>query len=235
MDPAEADGNAEGRQRENEKNCIVVPNIVGFLPSSSLSESSRPFCAFFPPSFFHSRSLTLSAISHGERLVILSLLHFYFAGRSESLDEGEREDDGRGRSCDWAGKITGSLFPSVPAEKMSGTDGRGERARAGKSVLRVNIAVRTLFLPLFHSFGNRSNIDERDDARSVEGGHSKRPPRRRVIHQAALRRAFCISCAARFYRTSGERASAGGNFTRHSGRHPNENGCGLILERSPVL
>ena len=96
----------------------------------------------------------------------------YFAGRSESSDEREREDDGRGRgrSCDWAGKITGSLFPSVPAEKMSGTDGRGERARAGKSVLRVNIAVRTLFPPLFHSFGNRSNIDERDDGRRGREG-----------------------------------------------------------------
>ena len=118
-------------------------------------------------------------------------------GRNHRMREGEDDGRGRGRSCDWAGKITGSLFPSVPAEKMSGTDGRGERA--GKSVLRVNIAVRTLFPPLFHSFGNRSNIDERDDGRRGEGGHSKRPPRRRVIHQAALRRAFCIS--ARFYRT----------------------------------
>ena len=81
--------NAEGRQRENEKNCIVVPNIVGSFPLA-LSESSRPFCAF-PPSFFHSRSLTLSAISHGERLVILSLLHFYFRQKTGRLG-GERDE-----------------------------------------------------------------------------------------------------------------------------------------------
>ena len=37
----------------------------------------------------------------------------YFAGRSESSDEREDDGRGRGRSCDWAGKITGSpLFPS---------------------------------------------------------------------------------------------------------------------------